>query len=158
MRHSRSRTITKLRSKRRRQRSKSMSWTQLRIRKNEPRSKQSNVSSNKNACSTPTTVQHIKPETKTKEVPTAEAVPTRETETETVDKAALTSLDQVTTKDLILHLVKSATTAKRKNHFQSDCHKRKRDNAPMVKVKEIGGQDDGQQQAFSQESIFYSKN
>jgi hypothetical protein len=47
---------------------------------------------------------------------------------------------------------------KKKNHFQSDCHKRKRDNAPMVKVKEIGGQDDGQQQAFSQESIFYSKN
>ena len=57
-------------------------------------------------------VQPIKPGTKTKEVPTAEAVPTKETEM--VDKAALTSLDQVTTKDLILHLVKSATTVKRK--------------------------------------------
>ncbi len=27
---------------------------------------------------------------------------------------------------------------KKKNHFQSDCLKRKRDNAPMVQVKEIG--------------------
>jgi hypothetical protein len=27
---------------------------------------------------------------------------------------------------------------KKKNHFQSDCFKCKRDNAPMVQVKEIG--------------------
>ena len=52
---------------------------------------------------------------------------------------------------------KTCHYCKKKNHFQSDCHKRKRDNAPLVKVKEIGGQDDEQQQAFSQESIFYSK-
>jgi hypothetical protein len=33
---------------------------------------------------------------------------------------------------------KTCHYCKKKNHFQSDCFKRKRDNAPMVQVKEVG--------------------
>jgi len=31
---------------------------------------------------------------------------------------------------------------KKKNHFQTDCFKRKRDNAPLVKIQELDGQED----------------
>jgi hypothetical protein len=33
---------------------------------------------------------------------------------------------------------KTCHYCKKKNHFQSDCFKSKRDNAPMVQVKEVG--------------------
>jgi uncharacterized membrane protein YgcG len=36
---------------------------------------------------------------------------------------------------------KTCHYCKKKNHFQTDCHKRKRDNAPLVKVQELEGED-----------------
>ncbi len=45
---------------------------------------------------------------------------------------------------------KTCHYCKKKNHFQSDCFKRKRDNTPMVQVKEVGED--------NCESVFTSKN
>jgi len=44
---------------------------------------------------------------------------------------------------------------KKKNHFQNDCYKRKRDNAPPVKVQELNGQED---EGNNVETVFRSKN
>jgi len=44
---------------------------------------------------------------------------------------------------------------KKKNHFQTDCFKRKRDNAPLVKVQELDGQ---QEEGKNVETVFRSKN
>ena len=46
---------------------------------------------------------------------------------------------------------KTCHYCKKKNHFQIDCHKRKRENGAMVKVKEIEGHEDP-----ALESIFKS--
>jgi hypothetical protein len=46
---------------------------------------------------------------------------------------------------------KTCHYCKKKNHFQFDCFKRKRDNAPMVQVKEMG-------EGEHCESVFTSKN
>jgi len=43
---------------------------------------------------------------------------------------------------------------KKKNHFQNDCYKRKRDNAPPVKVQEL----DGQEEDNNVKTVFWSKN
>jgi hypothetical protein len=48
---------------------------------------------------------------------------------------------------------KTCHYCKKKNHFQSDCYRRKRDEAPMVKVTEVEDQEGGKV-----ETIFKSKN
>ena len=45
-------------------------------------------------------------------------------------------------------LGKTCHYCKKKNHFQLDCHKRKRENGQMVKVKEIEGQDPALESIF----------
>ena len=44
---------------------------------------------------------------------------------------------------------------KKKNHFQTDCFKRKRDNAPLVKIQELNGQEE---EGKNVETVFRSKN
>ena len=44
---------------------------------------------------------------------------------------------------------------KKKNHFQTDCFKRKRDNAPPVKVQELDRQEEEDKNV---ETVFRSKN
>jgi hypothetical protein len=51
-------------------------------------------------------------------------------------------------------LGKTCHYCKKKNHFQSECYKRKRDNAPPVKVQEMEEQEGGD----NVETIFKSKN
>ncbi len=48
---------------------------------------------------------------------------------------------------------KTCHYCKKKNHFQSDCYKRKRDDAPLVKVQELDEQDGGK----NVKTIFKSK-